>query len=164
MKTETRKFDDDGTIPNNPALPLLVYRGALEPCDAEAVQQRFRDHQWSDTWVNGVFDWHHYHSTAHEVLGCIGGSAKVQFGGESGEAFTIEAGDVVVIPAGVGHCNLGATDDFRVVGGYPEGQSADMNRESADEAIRRNIREVPSPKQDPVIGGHGELLRVWGKQ
>ncbi len=161
METETRRFEDDGAIPNNPDRCLLLYRGVLEPGDAEPVKQRFRDHQWGDAWVNGVFDWHHFHSTAHEVLGCIGGSAKVQFGGESGEAFTIRAGDVVVIPAGVGHCNLEASADFQVVGAYPEGQSADMNRETADEAIRRNIREVPLPAQDPVVGGEGELLRIW---
>ena len=97
-------------FPNNPSLPLLVYPGALPeigPRPAAAFEARFRANRWGNSWRNGVYDVHHYHSTAHEVLGVCGGSARVAFGGEGGVELEVRAGDVVVIPAGVAHRNLG---------------------------------------------------------
>src|SRR3712207_7593545 len=54
-----------------------------------------------------------FRSNAHEVLGVVSGSATIRFGGESGETFGVSAGDVVIIPAGVGHACINASDDFR---------------------------------------------------
>ena len=73
-------FTDDGRVPNNPALPLLVYRDALEtgPGCAEACEALFAANDWSGTWRNGIFARHHYHSTAHEVLGIAAGSVRVR--------------------------------------------------------------------------------------
>ena len=52
----------------------------------------------------------------------------MRLGGEHGRDFIVEAGDVVVIPAGVGHKNLGATRQFGVVGAYPDGRPCDLLR------------------------------------
>lgn len=156
---------DDGKIPNS-KLPLLIYRRAFEFSGrdpAAAIERIFQSHDWSGMWRNGIYSFHHYHSTAHEVLGCYRGSAKVQFGGESGIVEELRAGDTVIIPPGVGHKNLGASADFAVVGAYPRGQDYDMKygepgeRPRADEKIAR----VPLPKTDPVFGKDGPLLKHW---
>src|SRR5918997_7201058 len=108
-ETEMRKylFEDDGRIPNNPTLPLLVYSEALATTgDLPSIcEELFRNNGWDGAWRDGVFPYHHYHSTAHEVLGVVRGTARIAFGGEAGVATEVETGDVVVIPAGVGHCN-----------------------------------------------------------
>ena len=98
-----------GGIPNNPRLPLLVYPGAVpieDPDPAAAFEALFERHGWTGAWRNGIFPFHHFHSTAHEVLGIFSGEAEVRLGGEDGVTLTVSPGDVVVIPAGVGHKKL----------------------------------------------------------
>jgi uncharacterized protein YjlB len=46
------------------------------------------------------------------VLAICRGQAKVQFGGSQGVTLTVQVGAVVLIPAGVGHENLGASADL----------------------------------------------------
>ena len=164
---EIHELPDDGVIPNN-RLPLLVYPGAVEEVrtssePAAAIEQLFERHGWTDSWRNGIYRYHHYHSTAHEVLGCYRGEATVLFGGERGVSRTLEAGDVVVIPAGVGHKLLEASDDFAVVGAYPDGQRHDMNYGRPEERgdALANVERVPAPGQDPVAGSEGPLVEVW---
>ena len=158
---------DDGAIPNNPRLPLLVYPRALDlPPDEEPAQvaeRLFTGNGWGKTWRNGIYPYHHYHSTAHEVLAICHGQAKVQFGGEQGTVLTVQAGDVVVIPAGCGHKNLGSGPEFLVVGAYPPGQSPDMGygRPEERQRLAPNIVHVPLPATDPVYGRHGPLLTHW---
>jgi uncharacterized protein YjlB len=156
---------DDGAIPNN-RLPLLIYFGAvkLAGTDPAAIfEALFQANQWTGTWRNGVYTYHHYHSTTHEVLGVFKGSATIQFGGEHGVEQKIAGGDVVVIPAGVAHKNLGASSDFAVVGGYPGGIEWDMNYGRPDErpAADENIAKVAFPKTDPVYGAGGFLRQYW---
>jgi hypothetical protein len=55
----------------------------------------------------GVFHLHHYHCTAHEVLGIVRGSARLTFGGESGVTVEIEAGDVPRSPLAWGTVTRG---------------------------------------------------------
>ena len=95
---------DDGRIPNNPKLPLLVYPGALYVSDGlpSECEVLFGENGWGGTWRGRVFTYHHYHSTVHEVLGIVRGTARLAFGGESGVALELETGDVAVIPAGAG--------------------------------------------------------------
>lgn len=156
-------FKDDGRIPNNPDLPLLVYPGALAGTDAAACRALFERNGWGGVWVDGVYGYHHYHSTAHEVLGVVSGSARVRFGGEGGETLEVRAGDAVIIPAGVGHRSEGASADFRVVGAYPPGQDWDLRTGEPGErpAVLVNIRRVPLPLGDPVHGAGGPLLAIW---
>lgn len=159
---------DDGTIPNNDRCPLLVYPAAVpdsgSASDPAALFERlFADHGWTGSWRDGVFPYHHYHSTTHEVLGCYSGAATVQLGGESGITQEITAGDVVVIPAGVAHKRLRSSGGFGVVGAYPGGRSPDMKygRPEERESALASIRAVPVPEQDPVLGADGPLPRLY---
>jgi uncharacterized protein YjlB len=161
-------FDDDGSIPNHSTLPLIVYSGALSPDQSSAshFEELFEHNQWSGAWVDGVFSYHHYHSTAHEVLGVASGSATIQFGGTQGEPIQVQTGDVVVIPAGVGHCKQEASADFRIVGAYPVGQDWDLCTGKPEERpqVLQNIEQVPLPQADPVYGQQGTLLETWHRQ
>jgi uncharacterized protein YjlB len=162
-------LEDDGIIPNNQTLPLLLYQAALNlPGEnaAAMVESLFRANDWGGSWRNGIYSFHHYHSTAHEVLTVCRGMAKVQLGGEHGPIFSVKPGDVILIPAGVGHKNLGADSDFLVVGAYPPGQNWDMNYGQAGErpAADQNIPSVPLPQTDPVFGSRGPLIDHWHQQ
>lgn len=158
---------DDGIFPNNRRLPLLVYRKALNPDVSDLitqVQAILAENGWAGSWVDGIFDHHHYHSTSHEVLAICGGRAEVRFGGEHGITLTLAAGDVVVVPAGVAHKNLGAGSDFVVVGAYPRGQEDyDLceGRRGERREADRNIVSVPTPESDPLYGRDGPLTEHW---
>lgn len=160
------RFEDDGVIPNS-ALPLLLYPAALELLGedpARAFEERFAQHGWARSWRNGIFAFPHYHSTAHEVLGIARGQAEVRLGGQRGLVRTLQPGDVVVIPAGVGHQNLGSSGDFLVVGAYPvPGPDWDLCTGEAGKRpqVLRNIEQVPRPGTDPLHGEHGPLLTNW---
>lgn len=169
METVQHHLQDDGTFPNNARLPLLVYPGAVRlPArdPAAAFEQLFAAHGWPDGWRNGVFGRHHYHSTAHEVLGVYGGRAEIQFGGPHGPVLAVTAGDVVVIPAGVAHKRISASADFAVVGAYPAGQRPDLCHGETGERPRadRNIARVQLPEADPVQGADGALRICWAGQ
>jgi uncharacterized protein YjlB len=158
---ETYRFADDGRFPNS-ALPLLVYRGALPP-DPAAMERAFAANGWTNAWRDGIFSYHHFHSIAHEVLGIAAGDVRVAFGGPLGQEVAVRAGDVVVIPAGVAHRNMGASADLLVVGAYPGGGDYDIRRgEPAEhEAAVRAIAAVPLPDSDPVSGRDGHLRPLW---
>jgi uncharacterized protein YjlB len=159
-------FVDDGAIPNNPALPLLVYPGALDlPGDdpAAACEAVLEANGGGGAWRNGIYPFAHYHSTAHEVLGICRGEAKVRFGGAAGIVLSVRSGDAVAIPAGVGHQNLGAGADLLVVGAYPSGQRWDLCYGKPQERPHalRNIARVPLPRADPLYGAAGPLVEHW---
>ena len=160
-KPDTYRFHDDGRFPNS-RLPLLVYRQALT-LNAAAMERTFAGNGWSNAWRDGIFAYHHFHSIAHEVLGIAAGEVGVAFGGPSGRIVALRAGDVVVIPAGVAHRNMGESDDFLVVGAYPDGAEYDIRRGDPGEhaAVLRNIAAVPLPECDPVGGSAGPLRKLW---
>ena len=168
---EQHLLKDNGAIPNNPRLPLLIYRGALRfsgDDPAAVCEQIFARWNWKGSWRNGIYPFHHYHSTSHEVLGVYAGHANVRLGGEGGGGIeaVLAAGDVVVIPAGVGHRNLGASGDFGVVGAYPDGHTWDLLRGRPGERPQadRNIAALPLPVNDPLYGLDGPLREVWQAQ
>jgi uncharacterized protein YjlB len=159
-------FAPAGEIPNN-SLPLILYRQALPPAlrTASACQSLFRENNWVGNWVDGVFDYWHFHVTGHEVLGCVAGEAEIGFGGDSGVEVTFRAGDVVAIPAGVGHKRLSEKrGGFTVVGGYPPGQSGRITRpgEYPLAEAQRLIAALDLPRGDPVTGPEGALMDTWG--
>jgi len=160
------RFYDDGTYPNS-KLPLLFYEAALPRGEAspEAFEAMFAENGWPPAWRSSIYTFHHYHSTAHETLGIARGSARLMLGGPEGRELDVEAGDVIVIPAGVAHKRLDSSSDFLVVGCYPPGQDWDLLRGEPGERPRAdaNIAKVPTPATDPVGGKGGPLLRHWKK-
>jgi len=158
-------FKDDGSIPNN-NLPLLLYHEAFAPDTkdlASVMEQRFAENDWTGSWRAGVYPFPHYYSTSHEVLGVFSGSATLRLGGAQGTTVEVRLGDVIVIPAGVGHQNLGSSADFSVVGAYPGGRRWDLLRGLPGERPQadRNIATVPLPDNDPVYNSNGPLKRIW---
>jgi uncharacterized protein YjlB len=162
---ERFRFKDDGVFPNSD-LPLLVYRQAFatEAQDrASIIEQFFAENDWTNSWRNGVYPFAHYHSTTHEVLGVFRGSATLRVGGEHGKNVDVHAGDVVVIPAGVAHQKIRGSEDFAVVGAYPDGRDWDLLRGQPDERPKadRKIAALPIPDNDPIYGPEGPLPKLW---
>jgi uncharacterized protein YjlB len=155
----------NGSYPNNDALPLLILQSAIKGAGVspDSFEKVFTDNGWPAAWRNGIFNFHHFHSTAHEVLGVYSGKVQVCFGGPGGKIFEARAGDIIVIPAGVAHCNNVESSDFKVVGAYPEGQIWDMRRGNPEELpeVLSNIENVPLPTSDPFYGAKGPLMQFW---
>ena len=160
---EILRLARNGWMPNNEHLPVLIYRGvfAVNASAASAMEAVFERNGWPPQWRNGVYDFHHYHSTAHEVLGFAAGEAQLVLGGEGGHELAVEAGDVAVLPAGTGHCRLKASSDFLVIGAYPKGQSWDICRTAPDAATLDRMSKVAFPASDPVSGPGGPLVQHW---
>jgi uncharacterized protein YjlB len=162
---EQLRFPRGDRIPNHPRLPVLAYRGVPAAAEgAAACEQLFTANGWGGTWRDGVFDFHHFHSTSHEALGVVGGSAVLALGGPQGDEVEVAAGDVLVLPAGTGHKRVSASEDFQVVGAYPPGQEDyDLRRgdpAELEEALA-TIERVAAPTSDPVGGEDGALLDAW---
>ena len=165
VEPEEFLFKDDGMFPNS-ALPLLLYRQAFtaEAEDlASVIEQRFAENDWTNSWRNGVYSFAHYHSTTHEALGVYCGSAILRLGGELGKNVAVHAGDVIVIPTGVAHRKVESSEDFGVVGAYPDGREWDLLRGRPGERPQadRNIAALPIPDNDPIYGLEGPLRQIW---
>lgn len=166
-KGTTYRFRDDGSmVPNHPRWPMIVYKGAIhlrEGLDPAAIiEDVFRSNGWGNSWRNGVYDFVHYHSRIHEVLGVARGTAEVEFGGSKGSILNIKAGDVAILPAGTGHRCIKASDDFMCIGAYPPSGTYDLCRSPEDRnRALKTVRRVPRPRRDPVYGTRGPLVTAW---
>lgn len=163
-------FRDDGIVPNNPHLPVLVYRRVLAPENktyglATVIDALFENNGWGHSWRDTVYDFVHYHSQVHEVMGVARGSAKIECGGIKGRVLKVKAGDVLVLPAGTGHRLIESSRNFQVVGAYPREGSYDECTDSRDrpDAVKR-IAKVPEAKTDPLYGSTGPLSKLWRKR
>ncbi|WP_425049871.1 cupin domain-containing protein [Psychromarinibacter sp. S121] len=159
----TRRFGDDGQIPNNPDLPVVILQGALDPAlSPDAIHHIQRGNGWTGNWVWTVFDYHHWHPDAHEALSVASGHADLMLGGPQGELFRVEAGDTLILPAGTGHCRLSSSGDFAVCGCYPQGQGRYSTCRAGEGRDRvAEIARVPLPDTDPLSGPDGPLIRAW---
>jgi uncharacterized protein YjlB len=162
MEPETAFFEDDGAIPNS-RLAVLIYRGVEVARDVDRCERRFAANNWVPDWRDGIFSFHHFHSITHEALGIVGGTATVRLGGPGGESFKVGEGDVLVLPAGTGHCNERSSPELLVVGAYPDGMPWDLRRGDPAEhdEVVANIDAVPLPAADPVDGRDGPLAELW---
>ena len=97
------------------------------------------------------------------MLAIARGTVNVHLGGEQGVVTTVKAGDVILIPAGVGHKNLGASPDLLVIGAYPPGPYCDLcyGRPEERPHVLENIEQVEPPATDPVFGSDGPLFVHW---
>jgi uncharacterized protein YjlB len=163
----THKFADDGSIPNNTALPLVLYRGGVDltgsPDPEQVIERTFAGNGWGNMWRNGIYPYAHYHSMIHEAMGIARGRATVRFGGEKGREIEIAPGDVVILPAGTGHQLVTQTQELVVIGAYPPSGKYDLCRGSKAEHAKalRSIPHVPPPATDPVFGENGPLMTLW---
>ena len=166
-KPLTVKFSDDGIIPNNPRFPLIVYRAAVKLSDkgydpAVVIDTLFERNGWRRSWRDTVYDFVHYHSRIHEVMGVARGTATLEFGGIKGRQFKVKAGDVAILPAGTGHRLITSSRDFLVVGAYPRDGTYDECTDIRErvEAAKR-IAKTRKPSADPVFGKNGPLTKLW---
>lgn len=152
----------------NSVLPVLIYKSAVDlPSEKNKssliIQKIFARNGWSNSWTNGIYDFHHYHSTTHECLCITLGSATVILGGPNGRKVELSQGDVIILPAGVGHKCLKHSEDFQCVGAYPEGKDYDIKLGKATELKEAlsNIQKLPEVSMDPIFGKQGFLKAYW---
>ena len=89
------------------------------------------------------------------MLGIAEGKVTLRLGGDRGSLVRLRAGDMLVLPAGVGHRKV-SVSDVKAIGAYPRGQSHyDMKREG------RKIPKVAIPSTDPFYGPGGPLNTAW---
>jgi uncharacterized protein YjlB len=159
---ETLFLAANGWMPNSPR-PVLIYRGALPPGGdaADAAEAMFAANGWPPQWRAGIYDYHHYHTTTHEALAVAAGSGTLILGGPGGVEVAVCAGDVLVLPAGTGHCCKTSGTDFLVVGAYPPHVEWDNRREAPTQEMLARIATLPFPKSDPVAGPGGPLPALW---
>ncbi len=159
-----------GGVPNN-QLPLIIWPSIAPDEDQEDgvmdsaswFEYTFSHNGWPAAWRAPIFPYTHYHPNCHEILGVASGWAEVLFGGDSGRMVTLREGDAVLIPAGVGHKQVFASDDFFAVGAYPEGMTPETVRDEPSQlrASKAKILQVPLPKRDPFTGGEGAMTEIW---
>jgi uncharacterized protein YjlB len=159
------RFREDGEIPKHPGWLVLIYWSAIQlprTLDPAAVMEElFEKNGCGDSWRNGIYDYLHYHSRIHEVLGIASGSAKVRLGGDRGRTFKLSAGDIVILPAGTGHQCLAASKDFLVVGAYPPSGTYDECRpeDGKQDQRAKSVPKAKRPRKDPVFGAEGPLFK-----
>jgi uncharacterized protein YjlB len=161
------RIEENPPFPNHP-LPVIYYPNALTDLlqkseSPESVLDFFSENGYSNGWVNGIYDYHHFHSNTHEVLGCIAGQSTVQLGGPGKDEYAFNKGDVILIPAGVAHKLTSSTDDFKIVGAYPNGQQPDMQRGEAPDydAVQKRAYDTLVPATDPVTKFKGPVQEYW---
>jgi uncharacterized protein YjlB len=162
MKSPLRLyFPKSKDIPNSD-LPVLVFRNVApggKDRRAEVFRRAFKKNGWVGVWTDTIYDYTHFHSNAHEVLGIAEGKVTLRLGGEAGRLLRVRAGDMLVIPAGVGHQRVSDEAGLKVVGAYPRGQADyDMKRSG------RRIPKVALPKTDPLQGEQGAVTRIWNEE
>jgi uncharacterized protein YjlB len=171
---ETYYFTPTQHVPNSP-LPVLIYRNVLQEAPSEeGMKAKIESNRWIKGGTFKHYPAHHFHSVTHECYAAFKDSSRMLLGKGplDGRAGGVEvgmnAGDIIVLPAGVSHCNLESEGDYTYVGLYPEGSPHwDNNWCKADQeetaTKAANARSVPVPDHDPIYGKDGPLCQIWGR-
>ncbi|RYP42668.1 hypothetical protein DL767_000037 [Monosporascus sp. MG133] len=152
--------------------PVLHYHAAFPP--AALTPSLIEAHLASvgvvePQWRFSMYTTTHFHSTTHEVLCVSRGRASLCFGGEDNPGRVekeVEKGDVLVLPAGVGHRLLEdltteGEGGFEMVGSYPRGCNWDMcYGKKGEEPKVQSIAGLPWFQKDPIYGDQGPVLDV----
>lgn len=155
-------------IPNTSiqSKPLMIYHGAFNATAAELTRRLESIGAVIPQWTYTMYSETHFHSTTHEVLGVIAGCARLCFGGEENPGRfepTVQRGDLIIVPAGVGHRLLQDEGDvpFKMVGSYPPQREWDMcYGRPGEEAKVQGIQKLEWFHQDPLYGEDGPALHV----
>jgi len=168
MKTpELIYLHDDGNTPNS-KYPVIIYqhifRGKQSDKEkADRLEACFAKNNWLNAFRWKVYDYHHYHTNTHEVLGVYAGEALLKLGGEQGKEITVTPGDVIVLPAGTGHISLRHSSDFEVVGAYPNGTEPDLIslNDKRPDGVRQKVDSIAIPPLDPLYGTSPAFETYW---
>lgn len=145
---------------------LYIYHAAFPSSSSpSSIEQHLRSvGVVSPAWRYKMYTQHHFHSTAHEVLVISSGGATLFFGGEGnpkGVQAYVGKGDVIVVPAGVGHAMLEDKGGFEMVGSYPVG-GAQWDHCTGDESelgkVKSRIERLGWFERDPLYGDEGPVL------
>ena len=154
-----------GGVPNN-KLPVMIYHRVIPPNivdNADYLEHLFRSNGWPPQWRYPVYTFTHFHSNTHEALGVFAGTARLQLGGENGKIIEVKAGDVLLLPAGIGHKQISADEEFMLVGAYPPEMKADLCHDEPAQLTARTkaVVAVPLPATDPVTGHNEGSMITW---
>ena len=154
-----------GGVPNN-RLPVMIYHRVIPPNvadNADYLEHLFRSNGWPPQWRYPVYTFTHFHSNTPEALGVFAGSATLQLGGEKGKLIEVKTGDVLLLPAGIGHKQISADEDFMLVGAYPPHVKADLCHDEPSQLAARTkaVSAVPLPATDPVTGHSEGSMITW---
>lgn len=117
------------------------------------------------SWRYTMYSTTHFHSTSHELLCVSSGAARCCFGGENNPSRyepVLFKGDVVLVPAGVGHRLLEEIESpFSMVGSYPPGLNWDMcYGKEGEESKVKGIENLGWFSKDPIYGEGGPATQV----
>jgi uncharacterized protein YjlB len=148
-------LEPDDWIPNSSRFPVLIYRNVVDyklPEVGAALMQIFERNGWRCGPGGNILREYHYHSAAHEVIGIASGAAILGIGGPHSIRVAVDATDVLVLPAGTGHCRLADNANFSVVVANPPSQKPDTCRTMASFGMVETIDALSYPDRDPVFG------------
>jgi uncharacterized protein YjlB len=116
-KAKAFLFKDDGIIPNNPNLPLVLYRS---PSGLRANSTRRVCSKSFSSATAGAIAGGMAFTITRIIITCaaVRAETRVRLGGAKGRGLKLNAGDVVILPAGTGHERPGSAD-LLVIGAYP---------------------------------------------
>ncbi|MEY3631643.1 MAG: hypothetical protein RL408_1197 [Bacteroidota bacterium] len=159
----TYYFKNDGDIPNN-ILPVVIYKNALQHVANKDFEHLFCQNGWANNWHDIILTEDHFHSNTHEVLGLQSGQVSLMLGGKNGEIVNVETGDVIILPAGIGHYSVDNSVEYQFVGGYPNGAEWNLKfslQKEDSPSILTEIANIPIPQKDPLFGIDGPLSTYW---
>ena len=162
----THTFADDGRIPNN-VLPLVLYRCAIDLTGSPDPEDADRKNLYRQ-WLGRPVAQRHLSLRALSFDDSRGDGRRARprrgaLRRRQRRTIEVASGDVVVLPAGIGHQRLTQSPDLVVIGAYPPNGKYNLCRgtkaEHADALA--SIPDVPHPATDPVFGPKGPLIALW---